>query len=138
MEEARPVLPLKQALLVLLLTVAANGVQCFPEKKVLSFQEWQWKQEGYTSSCLSQKSSESYQKEKEKDFKNIYIGQSLNGHQVSFSFFFILFSILGSVIYYWFPFFARICNSFHALWETTIIGLSLYPFNFVRLKTECY
>ncbi|OAY52667.1 aspartyl protease family protein At5g10770 isoform X1 [Manihot esculenta] len=56
MEEARPVLPLKQALLVLLLTVAANGVQCFPEKKVLSFQEWQWKQEGYTSSCLSQKS----------------------------------------------------------------------------------
>ncbi|KAJ9178901.1 hypothetical protein P3X46_010747 [Hevea brasiliensis] len=62
MAEARPILPLKQALflvlsfLALLLTVALPGVQCFQEKKALSLQEWQWKWEGYTSSCLSQNS----------------------------------------------------------------------------------
>ncbi|KDP41942.1 hypothetical protein JCGZ_26960 [Jatropha curcas] len=35
----------------------AGSVQCVQEKKVLSFQEWQWKQKNHTSSyCLSQKS----------------------------------------------------------------------------------
>ncbi|KAG5249810.1 aspartyl protease family protein [Salix suchowensis] len=43
------------SLLVFLLAILDNGVQCFQGKKVLSMHKFQWKQGSGSSSCLSQK-----------------------------------------------------------------------------------
>ncbi|CAK7336345.1 unnamed protein product [Dovyalis caffra] len=59
MVQARPLLPshlFLLSLLVFLLTVFDNGVQCSQGKKVLIMQKFQWNQESSISTCLSQKS----------------------------------------------------------------------------------
>lgn len=52
---AMPLLPLMLLSLLLYLSFA-NGVHCYQEKKVLSLQRFQWKQQSSTPSCLSWKS----------------------------------------------------------------------------------
>ncbi|KAJ7005364.1 hypothetical protein NC653_009999 [Populus alba x Populus x berolinensis] len=61
MVQEKPPFPSKLlhlSLLVFLLAILDNGVECFQGKKVLSMHKFRWKQESDSSSCLSQKSSE--------------------------------------------------------------------------------
>ncbi|KAG2729515.1 hypothetical protein I3843_01G248800 [Carya illinoinensis] len=55
MVDALPLFPLMLSLLFLYLSIA-NGVHCYEEKKVLSLQSFQWKQQNGTPSCISRKS----------------------------------------------------------------------------------
>ncbi|KAJ6944278.1 aspartyl protease family protein [Populus alba x Populus x berolinensis] len=59
MVQEKPPFPSKLlhlSLLVFLLAILDNGVECFQGKKVLSMHKFRWKQESDSSSCLSQKS----------------------------------------------------------------------------------
>jgi len=81
MVQEKPAFPSKLlhlSLLVFLLTILDNGVQCFRGKKVLSMHKFQWKQESDSSSCLSQKSSE-YSEVKREGLLNLFICSPLSG-----------------------------------------------------------
>lgn len=58
MVDPKPVLLVLFSPFLLCLFSITNGVQCSSEKVVLSFKEFQWKQNVESPSCLSQKSSE--------------------------------------------------------------------------------